>query len=103
MAARTITRCVDLWCDVDAVIRIVQLVQQDEASRLGDLDEDTAARQVREERLETLYVSPSCMTSNILTSLESCGSEGARVTDLLQDHANRADSERNHRGQRKRG
>jgi len=49
-------------CDVNAVIRIVQLVQQDVASRHGNLEEDDAVREVREECLETLYMSLSHMT-----------------------------------------
>ena len=55
VAARTITRCIDLWCNVDQVISTTQLIQQDEASRHGNLDEDDAAREVREKLLKDMY------------------------------------------------
>jgi hypothetical protein len=56
IAARTITQCIDLWCNVDQVISTTQLIRQDEASQHGDLDEDDAAREVREELLKDMYV-----------------------------------------------
>ncbi|KAF8436567.1 hypothetical protein L210DRAFT_3647883 [Boletus edulis BED1] len=52
--AHTIARCVDLWCEVDKVIKIVRLLQQDEASKLGELDEDDIAREVREACLQKI-------------------------------------------------
>ncbi|KAH7881810.1 hypothetical protein F5I97DRAFT_2000613 [Phlebopus sp. FC_14] len=44
----------NLWCDVDKVIKTVQLIQQDTASKHGKLDEDNAARGVHEESLRRL-------------------------------------------------
>ena len=43
--------CIDFNCDVDSVVKNVQLIQQDEASKHGNLDEDDTERQVREEAL----------------------------------------------------
>ncbi|KAH7887189.1 hypothetical protein F5I97DRAFT_1829612 [Phlebopus sp. FC_14] len=55
-AIRAITRCIDLWCDVDKVIKAVQLIQQDEASKLGELDEDSTARGVHKQSLRRLII-----------------------------------------------
>ncbi|KAG6369478.1 hypothetical protein JVT61DRAFT_14370 [Boletus reticuloceps] len=54
LAARTIARCIDLWCDVDKVIKTMRLLQQDEASKHGEFDEDDAEREVREECLRKI-------------------------------------------------
>ncbi|KAG6377893.1 hypothetical protein JVT61DRAFT_14680 [Boletus reticuloceps] len=54
LAARTIARCIDLWCDVDKIIKTMRLLQQDEASKHGEFDEDDAEREVREECLRKI-------------------------------------------------
>ncbi|KIJ10110.1 hypothetical protein PAXINDRAFT_16860 [Paxillus involutus ATCC 200175] len=54
VVVRAITRCVDLWCDVDKVIRIGLLIEQDIATMNGELEDDEIMRQVREDRLSEL-------------------------------------------------
>ena len=51
-AARTIARCVDLWCEVDKVIKVAQMLEQDEASKAGELVEDEGIKKLRTERLD---------------------------------------------------
>lgn len=48
-AAHTITCCHDLWCEPNKVFKIVHLLQEEEASMYGDLDEDDLGRQACEE------------------------------------------------------
>ncbi|KAG8215163.1 hypothetical protein J3R82DRAFT_8666 [Butyriboletus roseoflavus] len=50
-AARAIARCINLWCNVDKVIRVAQMLEQDEAGKNGELEEDEASRKLREDRL----------------------------------------------------
>ncbi|KIJ08023.1 hypothetical protein PAXINDRAFT_18808 [Paxillus involutus ATCC 200175] len=54
VVARAITHCVDLWCDVDKVIRIGLLIKQDITTTNGELEDDEIMRQVREDRLSEL-------------------------------------------------
>lgn len=51
-AARAITCCIDLWCDVDRVINIALLLLQDKTSKKGNLREDEASKKLREDRLK---------------------------------------------------
>ncbi|KAG6374560.1 hypothetical protein JVT61DRAFT_3909 [Boletus reticuloceps] len=55
-AARAITRCVDLWCDIEKVINVATLMEQDEASKAGELQEHKTMRQIHDDRLKALYV-----------------------------------------------
>ncbi|KAN0080290.1 hypothetical protein V8E55_009856, partial [Tylopilus felleus] len=45
LAGRAIARCVDLWCDIEKVISVAQLIAQDEASKAGELEEDKTIKQ----------------------------------------------------------
>ncbi|KIK80667.1 hypothetical protein PAXRUDRAFT_158064 [Paxillus rubicundulus Ve08.2h10] len=54
VVARAITHCIDLWCDVDKVIRIRLLIEQDIAMMNGELEDDEIMRQVREDCLSEL-------------------------------------------------
>lgn len=53
-AARAMTRCYDLFCKVEKLIKIGCLLQQDEAADKGDLEEDEADKVSRKKRLEGL-------------------------------------------------
>lgn len=55
-AAHTIMQTIDLWCNVDKVIRMAQLIEQAHASCKGELDEEESARDACEESLSTLWV-----------------------------------------------
>jgi hypothetical protein len=48
------TRCYDLFCKVEKLIKIGCLLQQDEAADKGDLEEDEADKMSRKKRLEGL-------------------------------------------------
>jgi len=50
-AAHTIARCIDLWCNVEKVIRIALLLEEDEMSKRGQLKEDEANKKLREDQL----------------------------------------------------
>ncbi|KAG8218943.1 hypothetical protein J3R82DRAFT_4654 [Butyriboletus roseoflavus] len=50
-AARAIACCINLWCNVDKVIKVAQMLEQDEAGKNGELKEDEASRKLREDRL----------------------------------------------------
>lgn len=53
-AACTIARCHDLWCEPDKVFKIVRLVQEEEASKNGDIDDDDLGREAHEEYLSNM-------------------------------------------------
>ena len=53
-AARAVTRCVDLFCKVEKVIKFGCLLQQEEAAESGDISEDEMERESREKRLSKL-------------------------------------------------
>ena len=55
LAGRRIARCINLWCELEKVVDIVHAIQQDEASQAGELDEDDAARRVRQAYLDKMY------------------------------------------------
>lgn len=52
LAGRAIAGCVDLWCDVEKVISIAQLIAQDEASKAGELEKDKTIKQVYDDWLK---------------------------------------------------
>ncbi|KAH7881914.1 hypothetical protein F5I97DRAFT_1991406 [Phlebopus sp. FC_14] len=89
-AAHAITRCIDLWCDVDKVIKTVQLIQQDTASKHGKLDEDNAARGVHEESLRRLSSESKEHTTRtyykiiqIVPSLKAIVDDPLKSTELM--------------------
>jgi hypothetical protein len=53
-AACAMTRCYDLFCKVEKLIKIGCFVQQDEAANKGDLEEEEANKVSRKKRLEGL-------------------------------------------------
>ncbi|KIJ57755.1 hypothetical protein HYDPIDRAFT_44790 [Hydnomerulius pinastri MD-312] len=53
-AARAITRCVDMFCNVEKVIQVVMYIGQEEASRSGELEEDEVDRTRRKKFLNEL-------------------------------------------------
>lgn len=53
-AARAITRCIDLWCEVDTVIKKAQMIEEADKSSIGELDEAEPAKDTRDETLSKL-------------------------------------------------
>ncbi|KAG1856385.1 hypothetical protein DFJ58DRAFT_727221 [Suillus subalutaceus] len=53
-AARAIARCVDLFCNVEKLLRVGFLLQQEQAAENGELEEPEAERESRRKRLATL-------------------------------------------------
>ena len=53
-AARNIACCIDLWCDVNKVIKTVQLIEQERASKAGKLKEDDLAKKARKDCLSNM-------------------------------------------------
>ena len=55
LAGHRIAHCINLWCELEKVVDIVHAIQQDEASQVGELDEDDTARKVRQAYHDKMY------------------------------------------------
>lgn len=53
-AARAMARCVDLFCNVEKLLRVGLLLQQEQAADNGELDETESEREARQKRLSSL-------------------------------------------------
>jgi hypothetical protein len=53
-AARAMARCVDLFCNVEKLLRVGLLLQQEQAAENGELEESEAERESRQKRLASL-------------------------------------------------
>ncbi|KAG1724019.1 hypothetical protein EDB19DRAFT_2028955 [Suillus lakei] len=53
-AARAMARCVDLFCNVEKLLRVGLLLQQEQAAENGELEESEAERESRKKRLASL-------------------------------------------------
>jgi hypothetical protein len=53
-AARAMAHCVDLFCNVEKLLRVGFLLQQEQAAENGELEEPKAERESRKKRLVTL-------------------------------------------------
>jgi hypothetical protein len=53
-AARAMARCVDLFCNVEKLLRVGLLLQQEQAADNGELDETASEREARQKRLSSL-------------------------------------------------
>ncbi|KAG1720077.1 hypothetical protein EDB19DRAFT_2044780 [Suillus lakei] len=53
-AARAMARCVDLFCNVEKLLRVGLLLQQEQATENGELEESEAERESRKKRLTSL-------------------------------------------------
>jgi hypothetical protein len=47
-------RCVDLFCNVEKLLRVGLLLQQEQAAENGELEESEAERESRQKRLASL-------------------------------------------------
>jgi len=53
-AAHAMACCVDLFCNVQKLLRVGLLLQQEQAMENGELDESEAERESRQKRLASL-------------------------------------------------
>ncbi|KAG2093896.1 uncharacterized protein F5147DRAFT_820813 [Suillus discolor] len=53
-AARAMARCTDLFCNVEKLLRVGLLLQQEQATENGELEESEAERESRQKRLASL-------------------------------------------------
>ena len=53
-AARTMARCVDLFCKIEKVIRVGLLLEQDEAAERGELEEKEGDKDSRRKSIARL-------------------------------------------------
>ncbi|KAG2139583.1 uncharacterized protein EDB93DRAFT_1106071 [Suillus bovinus] len=53
-AARAMARCVDLFCNMEKLLRVGALLQQEQAAENGELEESEAKRESRKKRLSKL-------------------------------------------------
>ena len=69
----------------------MDLIWEDEASKLGELDEEDAARIVREQTLSKMYVLRHEWSFwYVLTNSQLDRIKGTDDLDILQDHSNGA-------------
>ena len=54
LAARAVTRCVDMFCNVNKVIKVILYVRQEEAASKGELEEDPIQSAKRKEYLRSM-------------------------------------------------
>ena len=55
-AARAVTRCVDIFCEVGQTIDVGLLLQQEESAQNGDLSEDESCTTARTKALSKMWV-----------------------------------------------